>query len=107
MNCTRRNFLIGASSTLFFSGFYPKISFANIEKKNLIIISLRGGMDGLTAVPVIGDKRLKKLRKQLILENTLKLNSDFALHPKLEIFHKLLGRRQSSFCSCYQYSLYR
>ena len=57
MNCTRRNFLIGGSSTLFLSGFYPKISFANTQKKNLIIISLRGGMDGLTAVPVIGDKR--------------------------------------------------
>ena len=65
MNCTRRNFLIGGSTTLFLSGFFPKISFASMQKKNLIIISLRGGMDGLTAVPVIGDKRLKKLRKKL------------------------------------------
>ena len=45
-------------------------------------------MDGLTAVPVLGDKRLKKLRRELVLENTLKLDSDFALHPKLEIFHQ-------------------
>jgi len=97
MNCTRRNFLIGGSSTLFLSGFYPKISFANTQKKNLIIISLRGGMDGLTAVPVIGDKRLKKLRKQLILENTLKLNSDFALHPKLKIFHELWEKNKAAF----------
>ena len=66
MNCTRRNFLIGGSTTLFLSGYFPKISFASMQKKNLIIISLRGGMDGLTAVPVIGDKRLKKLRKKLI-----------------------------------------
>ena len=97
MNCTRRNFLIGGSSTLFLSGFYPKISFANTQKKNLIIISLRGGMDGLTAVPVIGEKRLKKLRKQLILENTLKLNSDFALHPKLKIFHELWEKNKAAF----------
>ena len=97
MNCTRRNFLIGGSSTLFLSGFYPKISFANTQKKNLIIISLRGGMDGLTAVPVIGDKRLKKLRKQLILENTLKLNSDFALHPKLKTFHELWEKDKAAF----------
>jgi len=89
MNCTRRNFLIGGSTTLFLSGFFPKLSLASTQKKNFIVISLRGGMDGLTAVPVIGDKRLKKLRKRLILENTLKLNSDFALHPKLEIFHQL------------------
>ena len=50
MNCTRRNFLIGGSTTLFLSGFFPKLSFASMQKKNLIIISLRGGMDGLTAV---------------------------------------------------------
>ena len=40
----------------------------NIKKNNLVIISLRGGMDGLTAVPVLGDKRLKNLRRKLILE---------------------------------------
>ena len=97
MNCTRRNFLIGGSTTLFLSGFFPKISFASMQKKNLIIISLRGGMDGLTAVPVIGDKRLKKLRKKLILENVIKLNSDFGLHPKLEIFHKLWQDNKAAF----------
>ena len=97
MNCTRRNFLIGGSTTLFLSGYFPKISFASMQKKNLIIISLRGGMDGLTAVPVIGDKRLKKLRKKLILEDVLNLNSDFGLHPKLEIFHKLWQKNQAAF----------
>ena len=63
MNCTRRNFLIGGSTTLFLTGFLSKQSFGNIKKNNLVIISLRGGMDGLTAVPVLGDKRLKKLRR--------------------------------------------
>ena len=46
MNCTRRNFLIGGSTTLFLSGFFPKLSFASMQKKKLNIISLRGGMDG-------------------------------------------------------------
>ena len=41
-------------------------------------------MDALCAVPVIGDKNFEKRRKQLILDNTIKLNSDFALHPVLE-----------------------
>jgi len=97
MNCTRRNFLTGGSTTLFFSGFLPKITLGNTKKNNLIVISLRGGMDGLTALPVIGDKRLKKLRKKLILEHTLKLNSDFALHPKLEIFHQLWKKDKAAF----------
>jgi len=97
MNCTRRNFLIGGSTTLFLTGFLSKQSFGNIKKNNLVIISLRGGMDGLTAVPVLGDKRLKKLRRELILEQTLKLNSDFALHPKLEIFHQLWKENKAAF----------
>ena len=36
-------------------------------------------------------------RKQLILENTLKLNSDFALHPKLKIFHELWEKNKAAF----------
>ena len=50
---------------------------------------LRGGMDGLCAVPIIGDKNFEKRRKDLILDRTIKLDSDFALHPKLKNFHNL------------------
>ena len=88
-NCTRRNFLIGCTTSVFLTGINLSSNATVNEKKNLIIISLRGGMDGLSAVPVIGDKNLKKQRKKLILEETLKLDSDFALHPKLDIFHNL------------------
>ncbi len=89
MNCTRRNFLIGGTASVFLTGINLSSKAIANNKKNLIIISLRGGMDGLSAVPIIGDKNLKKHRKKLILEETLKLDSDFALHPKLDIFHNL------------------
>ena len=89
MNCTRRNFLIGGSASVFLTGINFSSQAIEKNKKNLIIITLRGGMDGLTAIPVIGDKNLKKKRKKLILEETLKLNSDFALHPKLHSFYDL------------------
>jgi len=96
INCTRRNFLIGGTASVFLTGItHPTRAVAN-EKKNLIIISLRGGMDGLSAVPVIGDKNLQKKRKKLILEETLKLDSDFALHPKLYVFHKLWKNNQAA-----------
>ena len=49
---------------------------------------LRGGMDGITAVPVIGDKNLLKRRKKILIDNPIKLDTDFALHPKLNTFHK-------------------
>ena len=97
MNCTRRNFLIGGSASVFLTGInFSSQAIAN-NKKNLIIISLRGGMDGLTAIPVIGDKNLKRKRKKLILEETLKLNSDFALHPKLHSFYDLWQNNQAAF----------
>lgn len=97
MNCTRRNFLIGGSACVFLTGLNIPSKALVGDKKNLIIISLRGGMDGLTAVPVIGDKNLKKKRKSLLLEKTLKLNSDFALHPKLNIFHNLWKNDNAAF----------
>ena len=97
MNCTRRNFLIGGATSVFLTGIHLPSKAILKEKKNLVIISLRGGMDGLTAVPVIGDKNLKKKRKKLILEETLKLNSDFALHPKLNTFHDLWKSDQAAF----------
>ena len=45
-------------------------------------------MDGLTAVPV-NDILINKYRSDLILNNKLKLNSDFSLHPKLKTLHNL------------------
>ena len=87
MKISRRNFLKGSATTLFLAGFnFPSLA-NTTKKKNLAIIMLRGGMDGLCAVPIIGDKNFEKRRKDLILDETIKLNSDFALHPKLSLIH--------------------
>ena len=87
MKITRRDFLKGSATTLFLAGFNFPVIASNSKKKNLVVIMLRGGMDGLCAVPVIGDKNFEKRRKSILIENTIKLNSDFALHPKLNAFH--------------------
>jgi len=86
---SRRNFLKGTATTLFLAGFNLPVLANNKTKKNLVVIMLRGGMDGLCAVPVIGDKNFEKRRQDLILEKTIKLNTDFALHPRLKNFHNL------------------
>lgn len=89
MNCTRRSFLKGSLATIFFSNFnVPLYGSIKDPKKNIVIISLRGGMDGLTAVPV-NDSLINRYRSDLILNNKLKLNSDFSLHPKLKTLHSL------------------
>ena len=86
MKITRRNFLKGSLASLFLAGSGIPVYSSTKTKKNLVVIMLRGGMDALCAVPVIGDKDFEKRRKQLILDDTIKLNSDFALHPILPIF---------------------
>ncbi len=83
---TRRAFLTGSISVTMlgspiFSAFAEKR-----KKRNLVVISLRGGMDGLSAVPPI-DRALEKFRPDVIVKNTLPLTSDFSLHPSLKNFH--------------------
>ncbi len=87
MKISRRDFLKGSATTLFLAGFNLPALATTSKKKNLVVIMLRGGMDGLCAVPVIGDKNFEKRRKNILIENTIKLNSDFALHPRLKAFH--------------------
>jgi uncharacterized protein (DUF1501 family) len=88
MKISRRDFLKGTATSLFLAGFNLPALATSSRKKNLVVIMLRGGMDGLCAVPVIGDKNFEKRRKNILIEDTIKLNSDFALHPRLKGFHQ-------------------
>ena len=96
MKINRRDFLkTTAATSLFFAGFGLP-SFASQNKKNLVVIMLEGGMDGLCAVPIRGDKNFKKLRSKINLKKTLKLTSDFDLHPALENFKTLWDQNTAS-----------
>ena len=97
MKINRRNFLKGTLTTLFFTGLnLPAISQSN-NKKNLVIIMLRGGMDGMLAIPSLGDKNIESLRPNLISENHFKLNSEFSIHSNLSEFYELWELGKSSF----------
>ena len=88
MTITRRQFIAGTSSLTLLGSPLFNARAAKLEKRNLVIIMLRGGMDGLTAVPVL-DPLLDKARPDIQVEGLLKLSPDFSLHPKLQHFHKL------------------
>lgn len=56
----------------------------------LIVVICRGGMDGLTVSPPVGDPDYAGLRGQIALgPETLKLDATFALHPSLASVHAL------------------
>ena len=73
MKISRRNFLKGSATALFLAGFNLPVLANTKPKKNLVVIMLKGAMDSLYAVPVIGDKDLEERRQDLILENSIKL----------------------------------
>ena len=90
MKISRRDFLkTTALTSLYFAGFGSPTLADSGPKKNLVVIMLRGGMDGLCALPIKGDKNFEKLRSKINLDRTLQLTSDFDLHPALEIFKQL------------------
>ena len=90
MKINRRDFLkTTALTSLYFAGFGSPTFAADGPKKNLVVIMLRGGMDGLCAIPVKGDKNFEKLRSKINLDKTLQLTSDFDLHPALKSFKRL------------------
>ena len=96
MKINRRDFLkTTAMTSLYFAGFGLP-SFASQNKKNLVVIMLQGGMDGLCAVPVKDDKNFQKLRSKINLDKTLALTSDFDLHPALENFKSLWDQNNAS-----------
>ena len=97
MKINRRDFLkTTALTSMYFAGFGVP-TFANSgPKKNLVVVMLRGGMDGLCAVPIKDDKNFEKLRSKINLDKTLKLTGDFDLHPALKTFKSLWDQNKGA-----------
>ena len=97
MKINRRDFLkTTALTSLYFAGFGVPTLASSDPKKNLVVIMLRGGMDGLCAIPIKDDKNFEKLRSKINLDRTLSLTSDFDLHPALETFKHLWDKNLSA-----------
>ena len=97
MKINRRDFLkTTALTSLYFAGFGVSSLANNKTKKNLVVIMLRGGMDGLCAIPIKNDKKFEKLRSKINLDRTLELTSDFDLHPSLKSFKSLWDKDQGA-----------
>lgn len=62
---------------------------AEAQGRKLVVVILRGAMDGLSAAPPIGDPDYARLRGPIAIpaEAALPLDGQFALHPKLQALH--------------------
>ncbi len=87
IDLTRRGALAAGVSIAFFGGGAR----AATGDKKLVVFIQRGGADGLSVSPPIGDPNYHSLRGEIAIPDSdvLKLDNDFALHPKLTAIHAL------------------
>lgn len=95
---SRRQFLIGAgfASCCAIAGF-PTMSFASAPTdKRLMVVILRGAMDGLAAVPAVGDAAYRAARGDLAMPDNalLPLDGHFAFNAAAPELHKLYLQKQ-------------
>jgi uncharacterized protein (DUF1501 family) len=63
----------------------------DLAKKKMVVVICRGGMDGLSVSPPVGDGSYAALRGSIAMkpDQVLKLDDTFSLHPQLDTVHKL------------------
>jgi uncharacterized protein (DUF1501 family) len=102
MTMRRREFI--RNGALFAGGTLldAHVSFAqpDARKSRFVLVILRGALDGLAAVPPLGDRDYAQLRRELALPPpgetaaALKLDGFFGLHPALTFLHERYAARE-------------
>src|SRR5271168_5054621 len=94
VNAGRRRFLAGAGA-LAASAAIPNALFAHTGgASRLVVVILRGALDGLAAVPPYADPQYADLHRELAIgapgspKGALDLNGTFGLHPSFAFLHE-------------------
>ena len=96
-----RRAVLGAAGSLFAWSFAPRYAFAASGRDpRLVVIILRGGLDGLAAAPPIGDPSYAGLREKIALSTSgqgaaLPLDGFFGLHPSMTNFARLYKKGEA------------
>jgi uncharacterized protein (DUF1501 family) len=95
---TRRQILAGMAVLPLAGMAFPALGAQGDGDRRLVVVVLRGAMDGLSAVPAFGDPDFARLRGPLDLGRpggeggVLDLDGTFGLHPRLAGLHRLYGK---------------
>ena len=96
----RRHILYMGTSLAAF-GLIPRLaSAAGAPDPRLLVVNLRGGLDGISAVMPVGDPDYMRLRSSFFSDvkskgAPLDLDGFFALNPELKTLHRLFMKRQA------------
>jgi uncharacterized protein (DUF1501 family) len=99
-SATRRDILLG-SGALFAWAYTPKLARAEGRDPRVLVIVLRGALDGLAMVAPVGDPDWVSLRgdRALVLDGkpaALPLDSFFALNPAMPNLYRLYRAQQAT-----------
>jgi uncharacterized protein (DUF1501 family) len=97
-----RRAILGTAGALFAWSAIPRTAYAapGARDARLVVVILRGALDGLSAVAPLGDPAYADLRPGIALTRdgpgaALPLDGFFALHPALPTFARLYAARQA------------
>lgn len=95
-----RRSLLGITAALFSSAVLPDFAQAAVNPDaRLLVVVLRGGMDGLNYMVPKLDSRYAGVRGSLAIpfSQTLSLGADFGLHPGLARIHAMFNAGEAAF----------
>jgi uncharacterized protein (DUF1501 family) len=100
LNPSRRGFLGTAAASLAMWGFVPRPVFAGRRDPRLLVMVLRGGLDGLSLAGAVGDPHYARVREAAALTKSGRgaghaLDSLFVLNPSMKKLAELYARREA------------
>lgn len=96
----RRRLLAGGGASLALWSLMPRQASAAARDPRLLVVILRGGLDGLATVAPVGDPTYAALRGDIALQASgdgaaLPLDGTFALNSMMPHLHAMYGRKQA------------
>ena len=96
----RRAFFAGGAASLALWRLMPRTAIAGTRDPRLLIVVLRGGLDGLATVAPVGDPDYARLRAAIAMPTTgdgagLALDGFFALNAAMPALHALYQKREA------------
>ena len=96
----RRRLLVSGSASLALWSLMPRQASAAMRDPRLLVVILRGGLDGLATVAPVGDPAYASLRGDIALPASgdgaaLPLDGTFALNGMMPNLHAMYGRKQA------------
>lgn len=98
MHASRRQFVLGGAALAGFSLLPAPVRAASAREPRLLVLNLRGALDGLAAVIPATDPHLAALRGDFMAGGTpLPLDGEFLLNPNLAGLHAMYRARELLF----------